>query len=144
MANLTLMALGSSAPEILLACIEIIGKGFVAGELGPGTIVGSAAFNLFCITGLCVAVIPKGEVRKIEGIKVFALTSLFSLFAYIWMVIVLVAVTPNQIDLWEAILTLAFFPIMVIMAYITDQNCFCKQPEEEGDEESTEPLGYGE
>lgn len=26
-ANLTLMALGSSAPEILLSCIEIIGKG---------------------------------------------------------------------------------------------------------------------
>ena len=145
MANLTLMALGSSAPEILLACIEIIGKGFKAGELGPGTIVGSAAFNLFCITGLCVAVIPKDETRRIEGIKVFALTSLFSLFAYIWMVIVLVSHTPNQIDLWEAILTLAFFPIMVVLAYIADQNCFRKEldEEEEGDEESAQPLGYG-
>ena len=43
--NLTLMALGSSAPEILLSVIEIFGNNFEAGDLGPGTIVGSAAFN---------------------------------------------------------------------------------------------------
>jgi solute carrier family 8 (sodium/calcium exchanger) len=36
-ANLTLMALGSSSPEILLSLIEIIGNRFEAGELGPGT-----------------------------------------------------------------------------------------------------------
>lgn len=39
-ANLTLMALGSSAPEILLSIIEIYAKNFDAGDLGPGTIVG--------------------------------------------------------------------------------------------------------
>jgi len=36
--NLTLMALGSSAPEILLSIIEVVGKGFEAGDLGPNTI----------------------------------------------------------------------------------------------------------
>ena len=35
-ANLTLMALGSSAPEILLSIIEILGNNFYAGALGPG------------------------------------------------------------------------------------------------------------
>jgi len=64
-ANLTLMALGSSAPEIMLSVIEIWAKGFRAGDLGPGTIVGSAAFNLFMIIGLCQSVIPDDEVRKI-------------------------------------------------------------------------------
>ena len=39
-ANLTLMALGSSAPEILLACIETLSGQFFAGDLGPSTIVG--------------------------------------------------------------------------------------------------------
>ena len=38
-ANLTLMALGSSAPEILLSCIEIATSGFYAGELGASTSV---------------------------------------------------------------------------------------------------------
>jgi solute carrier family 8 (sodium/calcium exchanger) len=69
-ANLTLMALGSSAPEILLSCIEIVGRGFVAGDLGPGTIVGSAAFNLFCITGVCIFAVPTPEVRRIGQINV--------------------------------------------------------------------------
>merc|ERR1719156_77482 len=57
-ANLTLMALGSSAPEILLSVIELLGNNFYAGELGPSTIVGSAAFNLLCIIAVCVYVIP--------------------------------------------------------------------------------------
>ena len=33
-ANLTLMALGSSAPEILLSCIELVRNDFFAGALG--------------------------------------------------------------------------------------------------------------
>ena len=46
-ANLTLMALGSSAPEIILNVIEIIGSGFIAGDLGPGI---SAIFNILSPT----------------------------------------------------------------------------------------------
>merc|ERR1719265_2700153 len=56
-ANLTLMALGSSAPEILLSIIELLGNEFYSGDLGPSTIVGSAAFNLFCISAVCVSAI---------------------------------------------------------------------------------------
>merc|ERR1719409_919171 len=51
-ANLTLMALGSSAPEILLSVIEICKNKFYSGKLGPSTIVGSAAFNLMCISAV--------------------------------------------------------------------------------------------
>jgi len=54
-ANLTLMALGSSAPEILLSVIETLNTlGEPAGELGPSTIVGSAAFNLLVISGVSI------------------------------------------------------------------------------------------
>ena len=46
LANLTLMALGSSAPEIILNIYEtLITLGGTPGELGASTIVGSAAFN---------------------------------------------------------------------------------------------------
>ena len=49
------MAVGSSAPEILLAVIETIGNlGGCPGELGASTIVGSAAFNLLVITAVCI------------------------------------------------------------------------------------------
>ena len=43
------MALGSSSLEIFLSVIEICGDGLKAGKLGPGTIAGSAAFNLIVI-----------------------------------------------------------------------------------------------
>jgi solute carrier family 8 (sodium/calcium exchanger) len=69
-ANLTLMALGSSAPEILLSVIEICFNNFEAGDLGPGTIVGSAAFNLLIITAVCVYYVPKGQTRRIEVYRV--------------------------------------------------------------------------
>lgn len=49
------MALGSSAPEILLAVSEVCTKiDQPAGELGPSTIVGSAAFNLLFISAVCI------------------------------------------------------------------------------------------
>ncbi|XP_071449593.1 sodium/calcium exchanger 1-like isoform X2 [Hetaerina americana] len=124
-ANLTLMALGSSAPEILLSVIELSGKNFEAGDLGPGTIVGSAAFNLLIISAVCVMGVPDGETRRIKGIKVFAVTTIFSLFAYAWLLVILVAVTPEVVDMWEAALTLIFFPLLVILAYMADKTWTC-------------------
>ena len=53
-ANLTLMALGSSAPEILLSVIEVLSNDMGSGALGPSTIVGSAAFNLMVTNAVCL------------------------------------------------------------------------------------------
>lgn len=120
-ANLTLMALGSSAPEILLSIIEIVAKNFNAGELGPGTIVGSAAYNLFVIIAVCVLVIPNGESRKIKHLRVFFVTATWSLFAYIWLYLILAYITPGRVDIWEGFLTFLFFPLTVLTAYIADK-----------------------
>ncbi|XP_055055689.2 sodium/calcium exchanger 2a isoform X1 [Misgurnus anguillicaudatus] len=119
--NLTLMALGSSAPEILLSVIEVCGHGFQAGELGPGTIVGSAAFNMFVIIGVCVWVIPDGEVRKIKHLRVFFITAFWSIFAYIWLYLILAVISPGIVQVWEALVTLFFFPLCVLMAWIADR-----------------------
>lgn len=120
-ANLTLMALGSSAPEILLSVIEIWGKNFSAGELGPGTIVGSAAYNLFVIIALCVAVIPDGEVRKIKHLRVFFVTATWSVFAYVWLYAILAVISPGIVEVWEGVLTFLFFPATVLTAYFADK-----------------------
>ncbi|XP_056617279.1 sodium/calcium exchanger 3 isoform X2 [Triplophysa dalaica] len=119
--NLTLMALGSSTPEIMLSVIEICGHEFHAGQLGPATIVGSAAFNMFVIIGLCVLVIPDGEVRKVKHLRVFFVTSAWSVFAYIWLYMILAVFSPNVVQVWEGLVTLAFFPICVILAWVADR-----------------------
>jgi len=124
-ANLTLMALGTSAPEILLSMIEIIGNDFKAGELGPGSIVGSAAFNLMGITAVCLSAIPGTEIRQVKGnkfglilfcfliyilqhnmfklsisntgVKVFAVTTVFSILAYLWLIVVLMGISKDEV-----------------------------------------------
>ena len=122
--NLTLMALGSSAPEILLSIIEVCGNSFNAGDLGPGTIVGSAAFNLFIIIAICVYVIPDGEVRRIKHLRVFFITATWSVFAYLWMYIIISVTSPGVVEIWEGIVTLLFFPITVLTAYVADRQLF--------------------
>ncbi|XP_035650789.1 sodium/calcium exchanger 1-like isoform X2 [Oncorhynchus nerka] len=119
--NLTLMALGSSAPEILLSVIEVCGHGFDAGALGPSTIVGSAAFNMFVIIGICVWVVPDGEVRKVKHLRVFFVTATWSIFAYIWLYLILAVISPGIVQVWEGLLTLFFFPICVLFAWVADR-----------------------
>ncbi|EPQ02484.1 Sodium/calcium exchanger 2 [Myotis brandtii] len=100
--NLTLMALGSSAPEILLSVIEVCGHNFQAGELGPGTIVGSAAFNMFVVIAVCVYVIPAGESRKIKHLRVFFVTASWSIFAYVWLYLILAVFSPGVVQVSTA------------------------------------------
>ena len=125
-ANLTLLALGSSAPEIMLATIEQVSRlgsssTELKDDLGTFTIVGSAAFNLLLITAVCVTTVESPNISKIDEYSVFLLTSAWSIFAYLWMVIVLEWSTPGVVDVWEAFVTLIFFPCLVFTAYAQSQ-----------------------
>lgn len=133
-ANLTLMALGSSAPEILLSIIETVQTlGKKPGELGASCIVGSAAFNFLIISALSIWVVneendnrtqqertalgtPKG-VKKVQDTGVFAITTIWSIIAYIWLYIVLI---DGIVEEWEAFVTLGMFFMLLIMAYVAD------------------------
>ncbi|XP_013418432.1 sodium/calcium exchanger 2 isoform X2 [Lingula anatina] len=130
-ANLTLMALGSSAPEILLAIVEGIRKlsptQSIEDSLGVFTIIGSAAFNLLMITSICIISVPYPQVKKVREVGVFIQTSIWSIFAYVWMLVVVNWNTKGIIDIWEAVVTLLFFPLMVLLAYCQDNGWWCKK-----------------
>ena len=131
-ANLTLMALGSSAPEILLSVIETSSNmGGCPGELGASTIVGSAAFNLLVISAVSIYAVneasdtdedrddtvPRG-VKKIYDRGVFGVTATSSVFAYIWMWIVLLDQSVSPTEAW---LTLVFFFVLIGLAFGMDR-----------------------
>ncbi|XP_060551494.1 sodium/calcium exchanger 2-like isoform X6 [Ruditapes philippinarum] len=129
-ANLTLMALGSSAPEILLATIETAGT---LGEdtshkdsLGTFTIIGSAAFNLLIITAVCISSVPNHSTKQIREFGVFLLTAIWSMLAYIWMLIVVRYWTPGVITPVEAWITLGYMPLFVFLAYMQDKGWCCR------------------
>ena len=124
------MALGSSAPEIMLSVFGIMGTKYYAEELGPSTIVGSAAFNLLMIIAYCMIGIPPADgenetgIRRIADMKVYGVTAFFSVFAYLWLIIILKLITPDVVDVWEGVLTFLYFPIVVGLAYAADRNWF--------------------
>ena len=120
LANLTLMAFGSSAPEIILNVLQAFSElGEPAGDLGPATIVGSAAFNLLVISG--VSIIAVDTYKKIDDMGTFMTTSFFSVFAYIWLYICLAISSKGEVTVLEAILTFSFFLILLALAFAMDK-----------------------
>ena len=120
-ANLTLMALGSSAPEILLSVLQTLQdiEG-IPPVLGPSTIVGSAAFNLLVISGVSILAVGD-EPKKVEDLGVFAVTSVASLWAYIWLYLCLEIFSQGQVTLVEGWLTLVFMFLLIVFAYGADR-----------------------
>jgi len=47
------------------------------------------------------------------------------MFAYIWLIIVLEYISPDVVDLWEAIVTFALFPALVLIAWWADRDWKC-------------------
>eukprot|EP00927_Polykrikos_kofoidii_P035943 TRINITY_DN30421_c0_g2_i1.p1 TRINITY_DN30421_c0_g2~~TRINITY_DN30421_c0_g2_i1.p1 ORF type:complete len:897 (+),score=170.53 TRINITY_DN30421_c0_g2_i1:82-2772(+) len=119
-ANLTLLALGSSAPEILLSVVDSVKEKHFASSLGPGTIVGSAAFNLLVIVPVCMFGIESDQVRYVKEYNVFIVTAVFSLVAYLWLWVMVDVSSPQVIEVWEAIVTLGCMPVLVFVAYVAD------------------------
>lgn len=102
-----------------------------AGELGPSTIVGSAAFNLLVISGLSIYAVGSDktdaqgkeiiEFKAIDDIGVFGITSTFSCLAYIWLFICLAGNSYGIVDIPEAWITLIFMVILLLLAWQADR-----------------------
>ncbi|KAE9464066.1 hypothetical protein C3L33_04024, partial [Rhododendron williamsianum] len=140
-ADITLLAFGTSFPQISLATIDAIRNlgNLYAGGLGPGTLVGSAAFDLFPIHAVCVVVPKAGELKKISDLGVWLVELFWSFWAYIWLYIILEVIfricspenekvilvlqvwTPNIVTLWEALLTVLQFGLLLMHAYAQDK-----------------------
>ncbi|XP_057199838.1 sodium/potassium/calcium exchanger 4a isoform X1 [Triplophysa rosa] len=116
-AGATFMAAGSSAPELFAS---IIGVFITHGDVGVGTIVGSAVFNILCIIGVCG--IFAGQVVFLTKFAVFR-DSLY----YTFSVVALIAfIYDEKIVWWESlILILMYVGYILIMKFNTSiQNYF--------------------
>ena len=60
-------------------------------------------------------------VLRIGNFVVFCITAATSILAYVWLVIVLVFISKDKVEVWEAVLTFLFFPILVCVAYAGDK-----------------------
>ena len=79
---------------------------------------------MLVITAICVISTKNDETRRIKNFKVFLVTAAWSVFAYLWLYIVLVVFSPNEVAIWEAVLTLFFFLLVVLNSYAAQKNFF--------------------
>ena len=119
------MALGSSAPEILLSVIELFsGSDVLARRARRATIVGSAAFNLLMILAVCVVAVPEPQLRRIDSLGVYTCTATGSVLAYVWLVFILQVSSPDIITPLEGVATFGAFFVLVALAYLLDIGFF--------------------
>jgi solute carrier family 8 (sodium/calcium exchanger) len=118
-ANVTLLALGSSAPEIFMCFINtFVSIDDVPSEMGPMVLMGSATFNMLVVIGICIFL--TSEVKRILRWRTFFVTFFFGTFAYFWLFLVVYIFSPFQIESWEAILTMLFYPLMVYSVWMVE------------------------
>lgn len=134
-AGASLMAMGSSAPELAIALIALFTGGGAHSDVGIGTIVGSAVFNILVITG--VSAVVAGGLR----IHPFAVRrdTLYYLLSIGYLAFIFI---DGEVLLWEAILGLAAYVAYVLLLV------FYKDPSKEDlpaarSDRSVEPRGGG-
>uniref|UniRef100_A0A7M4FW85 Solute carrier family 24 member 4 n=2 Tax=Crocodylus porosus TaxID=8502 RepID=A0A7M4FW85_CROPO len=116
-AGATFMAAGSSTPELFAS---VIGVFITHGDVGIGTIVGSAVFNILCIIGVCG--IFAGQVVLLTWWAVFRDSVYYTLS-----VIILIAfIYDEKIVWWESLVLIIMYSFYIlIMKYnVKLQNFF--------------------
>jgi K+-dependent Na+/Ca+ exchanger-like protein len=107
-AGATLLAMGSSAPEFFTSLIAILGLGGAHADVGAGTIVGSAIFNILVIVGASAL---------FRAVKVQWQPVMRDMMFYIVTILLLMwAFWDGKIVILEAIIFLVTYVLYVILA----------------------------
>jgi len=104
-AGATLMALGTSAPELFIAIIALLKPGGHA-AIGVGTIIGSALFNLLIIIGIVSVVSQKVILTWQPVVRDI-------LFYFISVVALLFVFFDGVIELYEALILVVIYVVYV-------------------------------
>lgn len=107
-AGATLMAMGSSAPELFVSLFAVIKPGGF-GNLGAGTIIGSAIFNILVIVGASAIVARKATLLwqpVIRDISFYITSILVLLFTF----------SDGVVTLTEIFVFLAIYVLYIIIA----------------------------
>ena len=108
-AGASLMAMGSSAPELAIAIFALFTAGGTHSDIGIGTIVGSAIFNILVITGASAVANPAHISWKVITRDIF-------MYA-IGVVLLLFTIWDGQVTFAEAVIYLIIYAIYLLVLY---------------------------
>lgn len=106
-AGASLMAMGSSMPELTITLIALIQGGGEHSDVGVGNIVGSAVFNILVITGASALIRPALISRRV--------TARDSTFYALSIVLLLVVFRDGQATMVEALLFLLLYAAYIVV-----------------------------
>lgn len=107
-AGATLLAMGSSAPEFFTAAIAVFGLAGAKADVGAGTIVGSAMFNVLVIVGLAAMFkAVKLQWQPVMRDLVFYVLTVLLLLVFFW---------DGKIVLYEAVTCVILYVLYIILA----------------------------
>ncbi len=111
-AGASLMAMGSSAPELAIAIFSLFVAGGAHSDVGIGTIVGSAIFNILVITGVSAVANPAHISWKVITRDI--------LMYSVGVILLLITIYDGKVTLLEASIYLAVYAIYLIILYKWD------------------------
>jgi sodium/potassium/calcium exchanger 1 len=109
-AGATLMAAGGSAPELFASLFGT----FTESEIGFGTIIGSAVFNVLFVIAMC-SIFSK-ELLRLTWWPLFRDSFVYTIGLLVLAIFVGVT-TPEEIVLWEACVLLSMYFIYIAIMY---------------------------
>lgn len=136
-AGATLMAAGGSAPELFTSLVGT----FQESDIGIGTIVGSAVFNVLFVIGMC-SILSK-EVLTLTWWPLFRDTSYYAV-GLIVLSLLAGVLSKGEVHWWESCILLAMYVGYVVLMYfnrrlykkLTGKELVLGGEDEEGGEES--------
>ncbi|XP_052007478.1 sodium/potassium/calcium exchanger 3-like [Xyrauchen texanus] len=105
-AGATFMAAGSSAPELFTS---VIGVFITKGDVGVGTIVGSAVFNILCIIGVCG--IFAGQVVRLSCWTLMR----DSVYYTISVATLIVFIYDEKVTWWESLILVLMYLVYILI-----------------------------
>ncbi|KAL6117563.1 uncharacterized protein ACO6RY_15320 [Pungitius sinensis] len=113
-AGATFMAAGSSAPELFTS---LIGVFITKGDVGVGTIVGSAVFNILVIIGLCG--IFSGQPISLSWWPLFR----DAVFYILSIVVLITVIYDEKVMWWETIILISMYGIYITIMKFNGPLC---------------------
>jgi len=109
-AGATLMAIGTSLPELLSGLVGVFVPG--AGDTGLGTVLGSLVFNMLVITGLSIIVFPEDCIQLNKVATVRDVTCQVAVIGVlVW------AFSDRQVDVSNVIVFLCMYVFYIIICW---------------------------
>ena len=111
-AGASLMAMGSSAPELAIAIFALFTASGAHSDVGIGTIVGSAIFNILVITGVSAIANPAHISWKVITRDIIMYS--------IGVILLLVTIYDEQVTMLEASIYLLVYALYLLILYKWD------------------------